>query len=140
MPPDAASTSSSPFSAIPEAAWVCENELAFAIFDSYPVSPGHVLVITRRVVATYFDCTAAEQAAVMELVGEVNALLDPKPDGYNVGFNAGVAQPEDARDVAIVGEFAGVSPRLARISRPTLLAALSVEREQRIQQRRRRPE
>ena len=66
----------SPFLEVPEAEWLCLNELAFAIFDSFPVSPGHVLVITRRVVPTYFDCTAAEQAAVMELVGEVKRLLD----------------------------------------------------------------
>jgi diadenosine tetraphosphate (Ap4A) HIT family hydrolase len=95
MRPDAGSPSPSPFSAIPEAEWLCANALAFAIFDSFPVSPGHALVITRRVVPTYFDCTAAEQAAVMELVGEVKRLLDarlePKPDGYNVGFNAGAA-------------------------------------------------
>ena len=93
MRPDATSPSPSPLSAIPEAEWLCANELAFAIFDSFPVSPGHVLVITRRVVPTYFDCTAAEQAAVMELVGEVKRLLDerpePKPDGYNVGFTPG---------------------------------------------------
>jgi diadenosine tetraphosphate (Ap4A) HIT family hydrolase len=64
MRPDATSPFPSPFSAIPEAEWLCANELAFAIYDRFPVSPGHVLVITRRVVPTYFDCTAAEQAAV----------------------------------------------------------------------------
>ena len=67
MRPDATSPSPSPFLGLPEAEWLCANDLAFAIFDSFPVSPGHVLVITRRVVPTYFDCTAAEQAAVMEL-------------------------------------------------------------------------
>jgi len=85
----------SPFLEVPEAEWVCANDLCFAIFDSYPVSPGHVLVITRRVVPTFFECTAAEQQALMALVGEVKALLDErlerKPDGYNVGFNAGAA-------------------------------------------------
>jgi diadenosine tetraphosphate (Ap4A) HIT family hydrolase len=85
----------SPFVEVPEAEWVCANGLCFAIYDSYPVSPGHVLVITRRVVPTFFECTAAEQVALMELVGEVKALLnerlDPRPDGYNVGFNAGAA-------------------------------------------------
>jgi diadenosine tetraphosphate (Ap4A) HIT family hydrolase len=40
----------SPFLDIPEADGVCANDLCFAIFDSFPVSPGHVLVITRRVV------------------------------------------------------------------------------------------
>jgi superfamily II DNA or RNA helicase/diadenosine tetraphosphate (Ap4A) HIT family hydrolase/SOS-response transcriptional repressor LexA len=85
----------SPFVEVPEAEWVCANGLCFAIFDSFPVSPGHVLVITRQVVPTFFECTAAEQVALMELVGEVKALLDerldPRPDGYNVGFNAGAA-------------------------------------------------
>ena len=85
----------SPFLRIPESEWQCANALCFAIFDSFPVSRGHVLVITRRVVPTFFDCTQPEQAALMELVGEVKRLLDrqldPKPDGYNVGFNAGTA-------------------------------------------------
>ena len=79
----------SPFLEVSEAEWVCANNLCFAIFDSFPVSPGHVLVITRRVAPTFFECTAAEQQALMALVGEVKALLDqrldPKPDGYNVG-------------------------------------------------------
>jgi diadenosine tetraphosphate (Ap4A) HIT family hydrolase len=66
------------FLEIPEAEWVCANDLCFAIFDSYPVSPGHVLVVTRRVVPTFFECTAAEQQAVKELVGEVKALLDER--------------------------------------------------------------
>lgn len=51
----------SPFLEIPESEWVCANGLCFAIFDSFPVTPGQVLVITRRVVPTYFECTAAEQ-------------------------------------------------------------------------------
>jgi diadenosine tetraphosphate (Ap4A) HIT family hydrolase/HKD family nuclease len=116
MRPDATSSFPSPFSAIPEAEWLCANELAFAIFDSFPVSPGHVLVITRRVVPTYFDCTAAEQAAVMELVGEVKKLLDerlePKPDGYNVGFNAGAAAGQTVPHVHVhvIPRYAGDMP------------------------------
>ena len=69
-----------PFLKIPEMEWVCANEFCFAIFDSYPVSPGHVLVITRRVVPTFFECTAAEQGAIISLVGKVKALLDHNPD------------------------------------------------------------
>jgi len=116
MRPDANSPSPSPFSAIPEAEWLCANDLAFAIFDSFPVSPGHVLVITRRVVPTYFDCTAAEQAAVMELVGEVKKVLDerlePKPDGYNVGFNAGAAAGQTVPHVHVhvIPRYAGDMP------------------------------
>ena len=103
----------SPFLEVPEAEWLCANELAFAIFDSFPVSPGHVLVITRRVVPTFFDCTAAEQAAVMVLVGEVKRLLDerldPKPDGYNAGFNAGAAAGQTVPHVHVhvIPRYAG---------------------------------
>jgi diadenosine tetraphosphate (Ap4A) HIT family hydrolase len=101
MVPDAPS----PFLRVPQAEWVLANELCFAIFDRFPVSPGHVLVITRRVVPTYFDCTAVEQAAAMELVGRVKQLLDeqldPKPDGYNVGFNAGAAAGQTVMHVHV---------------------------------------
>jgi len=116
MRPDASSPFPSPFLRLPEAEWLCANELAFAIFDSFPVSPGHVLVITRRVVPTYFDCTAAEQAAVMELVGEVKRLLDErlerKPDGFNVGFNAGAAAGQTVPHVHVhvIPRYAGDMP------------------------------
>ena len=103
----------SPFLEVPEAEWVCANTLAFAIYDRFPVSPGHVLVITRRVVPTFFECTAAEQEALMALVGEVKALLDerldPKPDGYNVGFNAGTAAGQTVPHVHVhvIPRYAG---------------------------------
>jgi len=83
-----------PFSKIPPEEWITCNELAFAIHDKWKVGDGHALIITKRVVSTWFDATPAEQAAVLLLINEVKQLLDSgskKPDGYNVGFNAGVA-------------------------------------------------
>ena len=44
--------SDSAFLSVPETAWVAHNALAFAIRDKYPVSEGHTLVITKRIVAT----------------------------------------------------------------------------------------
>ena len=43
---------------------VIETELAFAHYDTYPVSKGHCLIITRRHVAEYFQATAAEKARI----------------------------------------------------------------------------
>ena len=81
--------------AVPRAAWVASNDLAFAIPDGFPVSRGHTLVVPRRVVATWFEVTLEEQRAILDLVAEVKALferqLSPPPDGWNVGFNAGAA-------------------------------------------------
>lgn len=78
---------------VPQAAWVAANELAFSFRDRYPVSPGHTLVVTRRVVPDWFAATEEERSALLRLVDEVKRQLDQEmqPDGYNVGFNAGTA-------------------------------------------------
>lgn len=84
----------SPFLLIPESAWIAHNDLAFAIRDKYEVSPGHTLVIPKRLVVTWFEATLAERDAVMRLVEQVKEQLDreqPTPDGYNIGFNVGEA-------------------------------------------------
>lgn len=49
--------SSSQFLEIPNAQWTASNELAFAVSDGFPVSPGHTLVITKRLVATWFEAS-----------------------------------------------------------------------------------
>jgi superfamily II DNA or RNA helicase/diadenosine tetraphosphate (Ap4A) HIT family hydrolase len=82
----------SPFLAIPPERWLCANGVAFAFRDNHPVSPGHALVVARRVVPTWFEATREEQLGILDLVEQVKAMLevqDPRPDGYNVGFNAG---------------------------------------------------
>lgn len=68
-----------------------ENELAYAIFDSFPVNEGHTLIIPKRHAETYFDLTKEEAAAMQELALEVKKMLDEKyhPDGYNIGLNCG---------------------------------------------------
>ncbi len=83
------------FQTIVKSKWILENQSAFAIADNYPVTPGHSLVITKRVVPDWFSASIEEQADVMSLVNELkrhlDATLQPKPAGYNVGFNAGEA-------------------------------------------------
>lgn len=84
----------SPFLEIARSEWIAENAHAFAIYDRYPVSPGHALVIPRRLVPDWWAANREEQIALLDLVVEVKGLLDqrdPRPDGYNVGFNAGEA-------------------------------------------------
>ena len=72
---------------------VISNELAFACFDKYPVNPGHLLILPRRHVATWFEATKDEQAALLALLDEGRQLLDERyrPDGYNIGINVGAA-------------------------------------------------
>jgi diadenosine tetraphosphate (Ap4A) HIT family hydrolase len=64
------------FLRIPYSEYIAANDLAFAIHDRFPVSNGHALIITKRLVATWFDASDAEQAALISLVNEVQRLLD----------------------------------------------------------------
>jgi diadenosine tetraphosphate (Ap4A) HIT family hydrolase len=70
-----------------------ESELAAAIPDGFAVTEGHTLVLPRRHVASIFDLTEQEQAAVWRLVAQVRAMLlaELSPDGFNIGLNDGPA-------------------------------------------------
>ncbi len=83
----------SPFLQVSSEHWVASNALAFAIADAYPVSPGHTLVVPRRVVATWWEATHDERVAIWSLVDEVKRRVDAEfaPHGFNVGFNSGEA-------------------------------------------------
>ena len=72
---------------------VAHNHLAVAFFDAYPVSPGHCLIIPRRHEADFLVLSAVEHAAIWALVPQVRAYIETsgKPDGYNIGVNAGDA-------------------------------------------------
>ncbi len=83
---------SSPFLERDPRDWVASNELAFAIRDAFPASLGHTLVVPRRLFASWFEATAAERAAIFELVDAVRRQLDASaspPQGYNIGINVG---------------------------------------------------
>ena len=81
----------SPFSLIPPTAFIASNELAFAVFDLHPVSPGHTLIIPRREVPAWFDASREEQSAILDLLDVMKNRLDqgtPCPAGYNAGDSA----------------------------------------------------
>jgi superfamily II DNA or RNA helicase/diadenosine tetraphosphate (Ap4A) HIT family hydrolase/HKD family nuclease/SOS-response transcriptional repressor LexA len=96
---------------IPRERWVAHNQLAFAIRDTYPVTLGHTLVITRELVETWFAATREQQLAVLELVDVIKQQLDAEhsPAGYNVGFNAGAAagQTVPHLHVHVIPRYAG---------------------------------
>lgn len=70
-----------------------ESDLCVALFDGFPVSEGHTLIIPKRHVETYFDLSKEEMEDMYSLSLRVKEFLDSKyhPDGYNVGFNCGEA-------------------------------------------------
>jgi diadenosine tetraphosphate (Ap4A) HIT family hydrolase len=70
-----------------------ENEVGIAIVDAFPVSEGHILVVPKKHVASLYDLSPSEQAALWQLAGEVRAYISERlhPDGFNVGINDGQA-------------------------------------------------
>lgn len=88
-----ASGGSSPFLDIAESEWVASNPLAFAIRDNFPASPGHTLVIPKRLIPDWDRATPQEQQAILDLVTEVKQQLREQyaPDGFNLGVNEGAA-------------------------------------------------
>jgi len=82
---------------------VLENALAYVRYDSNSLSRGHVLVIPKRHVADFFDMTAAEQAAIVDLLNQAKKVIAAKhsPDGYNIGVNIGKAAGQNRMHVHV---------------------------------------
>ncbi len=80
-----------PFCHIDPAQIIATNALAVAKVDGYPLTRGHCLVIPRRHVASFFDCTPEERAAMMALLDAAKAAIEQQhaPDAYNIGLNDG---------------------------------------------------
>ena len=68
---------------------ILENDFAYAIYDGYPVSKGHMLVIPKNDVSQIFELNKDEYIGCFELVLEVKKYLQEKlnPDGFNIGIN-----------------------------------------------------
>ncbi len=82
-----------PFCALPPERILARDGFALAFRDRYPVSPGHTLVIPVRHVASFFDITPNERAAMFALLAAAKQQLHAEfgPDGYNIGINDGAA-------------------------------------------------
>ena len=69
-----------------------ENELAYASYDTYPVSKYHCLIIPKRHVIDYFDLTNQELIACNNLIKKVKVESlnkDKSIKAFNIGTNAG---------------------------------------------------
>ena len=80
------------FCNIKESGLVMENELAYASYDTYPVSELHCLIIPKRHIKDYFDLTDEEVIACNKLIKSMKIeveLQDPTVKGFNIGTNLG---------------------------------------------------
>jgi len=82
-----------PFCTLSSERIVDESKHAFWIYDSFPVSEGHSLIITKRHADSFFEITQDERLAMLELLDKAKTVVEKafKPDGFNIGINDGPA-------------------------------------------------
>lgn len=80
-----------------------ENALVYTIYDGYPVTKGHALIIPKRHVESFFDLTLEEHTALLEALKNQKKRLDAlyHPDAYNIGINDGPAAGQTIHHVHI---------------------------------------
>ncbi|MDY0209149.1 MAG: HIT family protein [Bacilli bacterium] len=68
-----------------------ENDKVVALYDAYPVSKGHCLIVPKRHFDSYFYATEGEIRAIYKAIKVVRKITDERyqPDGYNIGVNIG---------------------------------------------------
>jgi len=81
------------FCAVASARELIAGKLAYATLDRFPVNPGHVLVIPRRHVTSWFDATEEERGEMMSLLEQARQIVRQLhlAAGFNIGINDGLA-------------------------------------------------
>lgn len=93
---------------------ILSNRHSIAIYDGFPVSPGHCLIIPKRHIASFFEATREEQTALFELLAEMQKILvnERNPNGFNIGINVGEAAGQTVMHLHIhlIPRYAGDQP------------------------------
>ncbi len=77
----------------PDRELLTESARVYAIFDKFPVSEGHALVIPKHHIGDYFSMDERSQSACWIVLNRVREIMNKRlaPDGFNVGINVGEA-------------------------------------------------
>lgn len=81
---------------------IFENKFWRVIYDSFPVSNGHVLIIPKRHIESIFNLSF-EMLSLFNVIKMVKKFLDDRfhPDGYNIGVNDGIASGQTIKHMHI---------------------------------------
>ena len=71
---------------------IYRGDFFFMIYDAYPVSSNHLLIISNELREDYFSLTEEEQQELPKMINKAKSIIEKeiKPDGYNIGMNCGV--------------------------------------------------
>ncbi len=70
-----------------------EGKSFYIINDGFPVSEGHLLVISKRIVQDYFSLSNEEKCELNDMIIIAKNIIEEQyvPSGYNIGMNCGKA-------------------------------------------------
>lgn len=70
---------------------IYRDDYFFIIKDAFPVSPGHLLIISNELKRDYFSLDNAEKERLTNLIDIAKKIIESEfsPDGYNIGMNCG---------------------------------------------------
>jgi superfamily II DNA or RNA helicase/diadenosine tetraphosphate (Ap4A) HIT family hydrolase/HKD family nuclease len=69
------------------------DDHVLGLWDRFPASPGHALLVPRRHIPDWFSADPALQAALTRAIEIAKTEIEKahNPDGYNIGLNVGAA-------------------------------------------------
>lgn len=70
---------------------IYKDDYFFIIKDAFPVSPGHLLIISNELRRDYFLLDNAEKESLSNVIDVAKKIIENEfsPDGYNIGMNCG---------------------------------------------------
>ena len=79
------------FFEFPEERILYKGEYFFIVYDGFPVSDGHCLIISNELKETYFDLSLHEMMVLPVMIEKAREIIECQysPDGYNIGMNCG---------------------------------------------------
>ena len=78
---------------IPTDRIIFQSSSFFIIRDAFPVSPGHLLIISNQLRKDYLELTLDEKKELTDCIDKAVELIKQEfsPDGINIGMNCGEA-------------------------------------------------
>jgi diadenosine tetraphosphate (Ap4A) HIT family hydrolase len=90
------------------------GELVLGLWDAFPASPGHALIVPRRHVTSWFEATDEERAELAAATKDARRAIVERhhPAAFNVGINDGTAagQTVPHLHVHVIPRYAGDVP------------------------------
>lgn len=79
------------FKGIKKEKYLYETNSFFIIKDSFPVSNGHLLIISKEIRKDYFSLSDKEKKELPNLIDKAKLIIENEfnPDGFNIGMNSG---------------------------------------------------